>query len=254
MEEQIYKLTKWAAVAGKWKFKEDSVVYLGPEDPNSTILYGVALGNARARSGSTETRVHFFEKPQASAGRIIFGYNPQTREYFSVGLGGYNFAYVLDEFSPTRGWKALAAAGSIENFTPNSEFQIETRIYGQRVSLLVDSIKVVEHNLPRPLDGDHVGLFAWGSSQVEFKATKVAVTRPKVFVVMQFGEPYDSLYTEVIKPVAEEMGLEAYRVDDVYMPGIILQDIRRGIIEAEVVIAEITPPNLMSFTKLVTRV
>lgn len=250
MEEQIQMLTTWAAIDGKWKFEDDSVVYLGPEDPNSPIPHGIALSKARVRSGSIETRVHFFEKPQGSAGRIIFGYNPETREYFSAGLGGYGFAYVLDEFLPARGWKPLGAAGNIENFAPDSEFQIETRIYGQKVGLTVDGIKVVEHNLPRPLGGDQVGLFAWGPGPVEFKATKVAATRPKAFVVMQFGEPYDALYTDVIKPVAEEMGLEAYRADDVYRPGVILQDIIRGIVEAEVVIAEITPPNPNVFYEL----
>ncbi len=67
---------------------------------------------------------------------------------------------------------------------------------------------------------------------------------------MQFGEPYDSLYAEVIKPVSSEMGLEAYRADDVYKPGIILQDIIKGIVESEVIIAEITPQSPNVFYEL----
>lgn len=237
------ELTAWAPIAGKWEFKENLIVYLGPEDPNSPIPYGIALSKARIRSGSIETRVHFLNNPQDSAGRIIFGYNSETREYFSAGIGGYNLAYVLDEFLPARGWKAVSAVGSIQNFASDSEFHIETRIFGQKIVLMVDDIKVVEYSLARPPTGDQVGIFAWGPGPIEFKATKFAATKPKAFVVMQFGEPYDSLYRDVIKPIAEEKGLEAYRVDDVYKPGIILQDIIRGIIESEIVIAEITPPN-----------
>jgi hypothetical protein len=43
--------------------------------------------------------------------------------------------------------------------------------------------------------------------------------------------------------VAERVGYEAYRADDVFHPGIVLQDIVRGIATSEVVIAEITPRN-----------
>lgn len=249
MGEPIQMLKTWAAIAGKWNFTDDSAVYLGPDDPNSSYPYGLALSDGHVLNGSIETRVKF-EKPQGSAGRIVFGYNSETRNYFSAGLGGYDSAYVLDEFLQARGWTALGVAGNIKNVAPGSEFQIKTRINGQKVSLTVDGIRVIEHNLPRPLSVDQVGLFAWGPSKVEFKATKVTATRPNAFVVMQFGEPYDALYTEVIKPVTKDMGLKAYREDDVYKPGIILQDLIRGIVEAEVIIAEITPPNSNVFYEL----
>lgn len=249
MEQQIQMLETWAAIVGQWKFEAESVVYLGP-DRKSPYPYGIALSKAHLRSGSIETEVRFFERAQDSVGRIIFGYNAETKEYFSSGIGGYDFAYVLDEFVVGRGWKPLDAAGSKENFAPDSEFQVETRIHGQKVSLTVDGIKVLEANLPRTLQGDQLGLFAWGREQVEFKTTKFAATRPKAFVVMEFEQPYDALYTDVIKPVAEEMGLEVYRVDEVYKPGIILQDIIRGLVEAELVIAEITPPNPNVFYEL----
>ena len=58
---------------------------------------------------------------------------------------------------------------------------------------------------------------------------------------MQFTEPYNSIYQEVIKPVCEEMNLSVYRADEVYKPGIILKDIIGGLLESEVIIADITP-------------
>ena len=250
MEEETHMLTTWAIIAGKWEVKDNSVIYQGPDDPNSPTPYGIALSEGRARSGSIQTKVHFFKKPKNSAGRIVFGYNPEIGEYFSVGLGGYEYAYVLDEYLPTMGWKALSTAGNIENVAPDSEFQIETKIYGQKVRLTVEGIRVLEHNLPRPLGGDQVGLFAWGPGPVEFKAPQVVASRPEAFVIMQFGEHYDALFKDVIKPIAHEMGLKAYRADDVYKPGIILQDIIRGIVEAEIVIAEITPSNPNVFYEL----
>ena len=62
---------------------------------------------------------------------------------------------------------------------------------------------------------------------------------------MQFSDPYQTLYTDVIKPVIEAYKLHAYHAGEVYRPGIILEDITTGIIDAKIVIAEITPPTRM---------
>ncbi|MBI3300762.1 MAG: hypothetical protein HYZ72_01590, partial [Deltaproteobacteria bacterium] len=142
------------------------------------------------------------------------------------------------------------ALGSNQNLSPQFPYELEAELRGQSVRLIVNTIKVLEEHLPYPPTGDQIGLFAWGTSEVRFEETVGEGTKPLAFVVMQFSEPYNSLYSEVIKPVAESMGLEAYRADDVYKPGIILQDIIRGILEAEVVIAEITPVNANVFYEL----
>jgi hypothetical protein len=47
-----------------------------------------------------------------------------------------------------------------------------------------------------------------------------------------------------------KLGFEAFRGDDVYRPGVILQDIIRGIVESDVIVAEITPPNPNVFYEL----
>ena len=67
---------------------------------------------------------------------------------------------------------------------------------------------------------------------------------------MEFDTRYDSLYSEVIKPVCKEYGFEAYRADDVYRPGIILQDVISGLKESDMIIAEISPTNPNVFYEL----
>jgi hypothetical protein len=240
-------ITNWAPLAGNWKFDSLAAIYTAPEDPQ--LPYGLVLSPLRLRSGSLRTRVSFNET-EISNGRIVFGYNSTIGTYFSAGLGGYNRAYVLDEYTPGRGWKALRALGSSQNLVTQSPYELEVALRGQSVQLIVNTIKVLEEPLPYPPTGDQVGLFAWGTSEVRFEETTGEGAKPRAFVVMQFGEPYDSLYSEVIEPMAESMGLEAYRADDVYKPGIILQDIVRGILEAEVIIAEITPVNANVFYEL----
>ena len=238
---------KWAALVGKWDFGADKISYKGPTDPASA--HGIALSSLNLRGGQIKAKVNFIE-PQSSSGRIVFGYNPLNRAYFSAGIGGYSFAYILDEYKEGRGWKGIRGQGSTDNLKSDNPFELEVHIRGQRTWLKVDSLKVLEENLPSPLSGGQIGLFAWGDKEVNFENFEVSETKPRAFVVMQFGEPYNSLYTDVIKNVAENLGFEAYRADDVYKPGIILQDIITGITEAEVVIAEITSMNANVFYEL----
>lgn len=243
-------LESWATIEGRWEFALGKALYLGPGDPQQQFPIGIALSNTSLRSGAIETKIRFKENPDDVSGHIIFGYHPQTREYFSAGIGAFRRAYTISEFVPTRGWTALGAAGAEANLSNEDTYTFRIQLTGQRATLLVNGIKVVQVNLPRPLSGDQVGLYAWGSVPIEFIDTTVITQKPKVFVVMQFGEPYDAVYTDVIMPVVEDAGLEAYRVDDVYRPGIILQDIIQGIVESELIIAEITPPNPNVFYEL----
>ena len=67
---------------------------------------------------------------------------------------------------------------------------------------------------------------------------------------MKFEETYDNLYREVIRPVCEKSGFEVQRADDVFRPGIILQDIINGLLDSDLVIAEVTPPNPNVFYEL----
>lgn len=67
---------------------------------------------------------------------------------------------------------------------------------------------------------------------------------------MRFGEPYDSIYRDVIKPVAEDQGFEVRRIDEYMEPGIILNDIHQRIQSANVVIAEISANNANVYYEL----
>jgi hypothetical protein len=69
---------------------------------------------------------------------------------------------------------------------------------------------------------------------------------------MQFSDPYQDLYTDVITKVINDQkyNLRAYHAGEVFGPGAILEDIVRGIIDARIVVAEITPPNQNVFYEL----
>lgn len=239
--------TNWAPVAGRWSFEGERVTYTGP-DPDSPVPHGICLTNLRLTEGTVSCRVQFTEP--SSEGRILLGYRSLGEGYIMAGIGGWNHAYTVGEYVPTLGWRALALAGAPENLAAKQWYSQSIRLNGQRLQLSVDTVRVLQHVFDRPATSGQVGLFAVGKHPVQFDSFIVEPRPGKIFVVMQFTEPYRQLYEEVIQPTAETFGLRAYHVGEVFGPGVILHDIAQGIVEAEVVIAEITPVNQNVFYEL----
>ncbi|MBI1894237.1 MAG: hypothetical protein HYS14_09020 [Candidatus Rokubacteria bacterium] len=236
----------WAAVVGRWQIGPEVVQYTGPQ-PQYPHAFGICLTDLELTGGAISVRVRASTDAE---GRILLGHRSPTERYVMAGIGGWNFAYTIGEFEPALGWRALAAAGTTANLSPQEWYQVRVAPTDQRLSLTVGGVRVLDNVLERPLTGGQAGLFAWGHQTVDF-ADFTADRRPgTVFVVMQFSEPYKQLYQEVIRPVAERFKLAAYHVGEVFGPGLILHDIAQGIVDATVVVAEITPVNQNVFYEL----
>ncbi len=67
---------------------------------------------------------------------------------------------------------------------------------------------------------------------------------------MQFSEPYDTLYKEVIEPKGKEAGFHVIQIGDLKRPGIIFQDIQQELGKATAVVAEISAANNNVFYEL----
>jgi hypothetical protein len=236
----------WAAITGYWSFDGAAATYTGPQDPN--LAYGLAITNLAFRGGVINASVTL-DKREAGA-RVVFGHDAVTGAYFSAGIGGGPPAYMLDQFVPGRGWTAVGASGASENLEAGRTYQLAVYLYGQLGWLEVDDVEVLRVELPHPPLGNQVGAAAWSAGQISFTDFALLRQTPEAFVVMQFGDPYDDLYKDVIVPTCADLGFEARRADDVYSPGIVLQDIVTGLIRSQVVIAEITPVNANVFYEL----
>lgn len=70
------------------------------------------------------------------------------------------------------------------------------------------------------------------------------------FVLMPFAAQYTEVYTEVYKPVCAANDLACWRVDEIARPGSITRDIVEGIVDAAVIIADLTSQNPNVFYEL----
>lgn len=239
-------VNQWAGIVGAWTMDGPTADYLRAQ-AGVPAPFGIAVSGMRLEEGTVTARITL---SLSTEGRILLGFRSVAERYISVGLGGYHRAYVVSEFDPSFGWRGSAVAGSEENLVFDRPYTLEAKLVGQRVFLSVDSIRVIDHVLEMPLDSGQVGLFAWGNDRVRFEDVRVARRPGSVFVVMQFSEPYDQLYSQVIQPVVAEFNLEAHHVGEVPGPGLILHDLTQGLVDAQIVIAEITPVNQNVFYEL----
>lgn len=240
---------QWAAITGRWKFDGRQSTYLGSESAERIQTFGIALAAQRIRDGRIRTQLKLDRAERSSAG-VILGYQSLSAAYVAVTLGAFDAAYAVIEFRPGFGFAPLDSAGSIANLEPNKDYKLSISLAGQSVVMSVDGVDVLKTVLPRPLEGTGFGLYAYGDATVTFESTEVTGVKPSVFVIMPFSEQFESLYRDVILPVAKKCGFDIIRIDEVPGPGIILNDIQQQIQRSNVVVAEISTPNPNVFYEL----
>lgn len=245
--------SRWAALAGRWEFDGSNARYAGGIGEKTTPAeqpFGLARCNLNLPDGTIRCAVRLARTHQSSGG-ILIGFHSMTQRYACVQLGAFDRAYAITEYIPGFGWSELNGVGSIQNLREDS-YQVEVSVRGQRVRVVVDEVAVLEEILRTPLSSGGMGVFAYGDAPVAFTNVRAVPTPLRVFVVMPFREPYDTLYREVIKPVvdAQELEMISQRVDEIAGPGVILDDIRQQIAESHVIVAEVSTPNANVFYEL----
>jgi len=246
----------WAPILGQWDITEASQKFRG-EGQNfasggDVFPVGLAVSNVAMQNGICRVTVRFSVAfgEIAQAGGIVLGYRSPEQRYVFVELGAARSAYSIGEYVTGFGWRPLVATGQLRNLQNDRDYALQVNLSGQELRVLVDTVPVLQHLLSHPLDGRQVGLIAAGTQEVSFSDFKVWSGRPRAFVVMQFAEPYDTFYGEVIQKQADAAGFDVVRIDEKAGPGIIFQDIQREIEQAEIVIAELTPSNPNVFYEL----
>jgi hypothetical protein len=165
-------------------------------------------------------------------------------------LGGYSIRSFAPPAQlgapPMAAWTLHAAGGTPGVLRPRVRYHQELRLTGSRVTLHIDGVHVASATLSTPLTQQRqVGV--WCSEhekrQIFIRNFRVAGKKPRAFVIMEFSDRFDKVYSDVVKDVCREFGLEPVRADEVYGPGLIISDVIDQIVNSKVIIADITPPN-----------
>lgn len=246
----------WAPILGQWEIDPETQKFQGQGQNfaahGQLFPMGVAVSSIGLQSGICRVRVRFsapFNHGEQAAG-IVLGFRAPDQNYVFAELGADRSAYSIGEYVTGFGWRPLVSTGQLENPKSDRDYVLQINLSGQELRMSVDSVPVLQHLLPRPLEGRQAGLIAASNHEVLFSDFVVTQSRPRAFVVMQFAEPYNTFYQEVIQNQANAAGFDVVRIDEKPGPGVIFQDIQREIEQAQIVMAEITPANPNVFYEL----
>ncbi|MGS2727957.1 hypothetical protein ACU8DI_15230 [Psychroserpens sp. BH13MA-6] len=136
--------------------------------------------------------------------------------------------------------ESYKVSGSLSNYDITQELSFKIEVSGSNISLYVNNILMVQGESTlneSPIE------FRLSGTETKLYNVKYRPIKPKVFIVMQFSDEYNTLYNDVIKPVTESYDLECLRADEFYTSSPIIKDIIDNIKESYIIIAEITPDN-----------
>jgi hypothetical protein len=263
---------EWMPLMGHWDFSDHKgIVFRGRSveypstrtdsegegvEPAAPVImpgYGVAITNQTISEGRIEATV-FFDDVEGATAEIIVAYDVETKGFIAAGLGGHNLGmFVIREWIPippkgTGGtevqprWVNHEITGDRANLKANTRYRLRASMTGSRVTLHVNDVHVASAQLSSVLaPGRQTGLWCRCSKNITIRDYSVSSEAPKAFVVMQFSEPFDDVYLNVIKAVCKEFGVEAIRADEMYGPGVIVKDITDQVLQSQLVIADISP-------------
>jgi hypothetical protein len=187
-----------------------------------------------------EADIEFLGAVDPDAAGFILFYAPATQAFITAMMGGYEMCAVR---TWTGQWTTHASVGRADQLAVSRKYHFSVSVKGSQVRLVIDGVDALTAILPIPLPYGQAGIWCRGEKDIRITSFHIAKERPSVFVVMQFTPPFNELYSEVVKPVCEELDFLAVRADETYGPGIIIQDIERQILQAKIIVADITPAN-----------
>jgi hypothetical protein len=230
---------------GKFEITDGSIIFEGrtPTEPvagSELAKIGNLVSDRFFGGGTLEGTIEFSDAKDSACGLMLF-YNPLNQSFIEAQLGGAPFVSLMGFANSQWVWYAQTGVGT--QIAEGRKYKVVVKALGSSISISVDGVQVLTTKLPFPLPRGQAGIWCKSKAIIKITDFSVEAMRASAFVVMQFSAPYNELFTEVIRPVTEELGLKCIRGDESFGPGVIIQDIERQILEAQVVIADITPAN-----------
>lgn len=236
----------WIPVFGSAEIVDGQItlvpVPLPPATPTAPIgvPFSLIRSNIDFEQGTIELQA-WLPDPDSSC-QIGLGGGPQIELYAGLNVLGapYGFAALKNGQ-----WEAVASAGHGSRLQGNQSYSLKLHVQGSNLDLFVNDVKVVSTSYR--LTRSPISLLLQSSGRVSVQQVRVKTQQPICFVVMQFTDEYNALYSEGIRPTCEAFGYNVIRADDFYNSGLIIEDITRSIRESTIVIADVTPNNANVF-------
>jgi Nucleoside 2-deoxyribosyltransferase len=220
--------------------------------PERLPSFGLTLSDQQISDGSISAEVSFAAVGETTGCEFVLAFDFESRSYLTAGISGYSdcmfsvreWSNRLEEGGAQARWTTHSAGGDRRNLVPGREYSLRAALFGSRVELSIDGVLLTVVSVPfSPRYRRVLGLWCRSHDEIRISKVKMDVESPVAFMVMQFTQQFDEVYSGVVRDVCKDFGLEPLRADEVYNSGLIIADVVEQIQRAQVVIADITPVN-----------
>lgn len=241
-------MKQWLALNGNFSEKNGKIIFHGGlMDPSNEVTtpinalgkFGLLLFEDVLSNGEITATVEFESLDPFDEAEILFNFQNDTN-FMCAGIANCPAKYEYKAFNGQ--WNFIKLAGVNSQLT-HKKYELMIRLVGSTVELYINNIRAFSALSASPIEKTNIGLWVRSKSSITISNYKAIYQKATAFVVSQFGGDYDTLYSEVIKPICEHSGFSAIRGDEMATNSMILDDIILSIKNAAVVIADISPDN-----------
>jgi hypothetical protein len=260
------KPNHWQSIYGSFLFETSRIIFQGGRVPQpgqiSTPAAGLAMSDATYSGGGISALIKYKDAERAPSVQLVLFRNPIDNSMVAAGIEGdlfndtLNTRFVVNILDTSEGYRT----GSIEFHPVASTYWVESprtreialrvRSAGSLIDLYADGVQVLRCILRFSPPPSQCGLYVRSPVNVEVEDFSVDAKRRTAFVIMRFAPPFEHLFKDVIKPIANDCDIDAEKADDILGPGMIISDIIRRLQEADIVIADVTAENANVYYEL----
>lgn len=228
---------KWIVIRGQAKIQSNEIFFRSKGYSNTKIRC-----NKLFRGGKIKFEVTFHSISASEKPMILFvGLNEETNNpklHFGISSTG-NFSISQEE---TTGWKKLSNTESTYFGNDIAHYDVSIEVMGSQAIIYINDVLVCKTEQAK-MSFSQISLNIEGEGNVTIKNFEIKTEKLRAFVIMDFSDRFEYIYTEIIRPVCEELNIECYRADEYNYPGSIIKDILDSIRDSDIIIADITPDN-----------
>lgn len=233
----------WITIFGKADYSDGEIRHIPtpadlPADPSNKapIPYSLVRSNIDFEQGSITLEANIQESEARC--QIVLPCRSSAEMYAGLNVMGARYGFGVLRNGK---WEPSGGAGFGNSLPENKWVTLGLTVRGSNLELTFEGVQVL--SITQVIQRGPISLFLQSHHEVLVRNVCVEGKRPECFVVMQFTEEYNALFTEVIRPTCEKFGYRVVRADEFYTTGMIIEDITRSINECSMVIADVTPNN-----------
>ncbi|WP_186644165.1 hypothetical protein [Fluviispira vulneris] len=181
---------------------------------------------------------------------ITFSCNIQDGSFYSCAIK--TFGHQIRKFFKKGEKYEFETISSSYSYNPKYNKNILLKILrkGSNVEFYIDNIAMCSANINFETLSSNCGLTLGSNSDIILEEYKVINNKIRAFCIMKFGDPYDRIYADVIKPIFKAKDINITRSDEIFSNNYIIDDIKNQINTSEIIIAEISESNPNVFYEL----